>query len=164
TNLIEAHTNLLPIPLFLQNICHRAIVHLSAHPKNHPLHQPVRQAAKHLVSSHRLALHKLTHLFSITPDNIKTLIPDRRPSTTHLSFKTHIAESRELAIKENKNATEQIQIYCDGSGYKGNIGAAAILFRAGKHPHTLRYQLGTDKEHTVYKAEEVSVVLAAHLL
>jgi hypothetical protein len=60
--------------------------------------------------------------------NIKTLIPDRQSPTTCLSFKTHIAESREEVIKESEAMTKEIQIYCDGSGYKGNTGAAAILF------------------------------------
>ncbi|OAX31073.1 ribonuclease H-like protein, partial [Rhizopogon vinicolor AM-OR11-026] len=57
-----------------------------------------------------------------------------------------------------------IQVYSDGSGYKGQIGAAAILFCAGKAPSTLRYHLGTDKEHTVFEAEEVGLTLAAKLI
>jgi ribonuclease HI len=144
--------------------CYQAIVRLWAHLKNHPLHQLIRTAAKHFVSSHHSTLHKLTHFFSISPDDIETLIPDRWSPITHLPFKTHIAESREEAIKESEATTEEIQIYCDGSGYKGNTGAAAILFWAGKHPCTLRYHLGTDRQHTVYEAEEVGLILTAHLL
>lgn len=60
--------------------------------------------------------------------------------------------------------TNNIQIYCDGSGYRENIGAAAVLFRSRSHPRTLRLHLGKDKEHTVFKAEEVRLMLAAKLL
>ncbi|OJA19934.1 hypothetical protein AZE42_14044, partial [Rhizopogon vesiculosus] len=35
TDALEAHANLLPISLQLQNICHRAIVRLTAHPDTH---------------------------------------------------------------------------------------------------------------------------------
>ncbi|KAG2138971.1 hypothetical protein DEU56DRAFT_716991, partial [Suillus clintonianus] len=52
----------------------------------------------------------------------------------------------------------------DGSGYKDNIGAAAVLFCAGKMPRTLRYCLGTREEHTIFEAEEVGLTLTAHLL
>lgn len=42
TDLLEVHANVLPITLLLQNTCHRAIVHMSALPNTHPLHEPVR--------------------------------------------------------------------------------------------------------------------------
>jgi ribonuclease HI len=59
---------------------------------------------------------------------------------------------------------DSIQVYCDGSGHQGNIGAAAILFRSGQRPRTLRYHLGTDEEHTVFEAEVVGLSLAAELI
>jgi ribonuclease HI len=59
---------------------------------------------------------------------------------------------------------DHIQVYSDGSGHNGHIGAAAILFRAGKCLCTLQYYLGTEEEHTVYKAEMVGLTLAAKLI
>jgi hypothetical protein len=59
---------------------------------------------------------------------------------------------------------DQIQVYSDGSGSNGKIGAAAILFRTGVQPRILKYHLGTDKEHTVYEAEIVGLTLAAKLI
>lgn len=164
TDVLEAHANLLPIPLLLQNTCHRAIIRLTAHPDTHPLHHPLRKAATRYVGSHRTSLHRLTNRLAIIPDKIESLIPARRPPSSKNPWQTHIASSKEEAIKEHEQLTDTIQVYSDGSGYKGQIGAAAVLFRAGKAPRTLRFHLGTDDEHTVFEAEEVGLTLAAKLI
>jgi len=164
TDILEAHANLLPVPLLLQITCHRAIVRLTTHPSTHPLHAPIRKAAKHFVSSHRSSLHHLTNTFSISPDDIESINPVRRPPTSRIPVKTSIAKSKEEAIAEHFLLSDEIQIYCDGSGYRGKIGAAAIMFRKDRRPRILKYHLGEDSEHTVYEAEEVGLILAAHLL
>jgi ribonuclease HI len=164
TDSLEAHANLLPPTLLLQNACHRAILRLASHPKSHPLFIPVRNAAKRYVSSHRTSLHRLTHRFEISPQTVETLIPARRSPTSKNPWNSHIAPNKEQAIAECEVLTDQIQIFSDGSGHKGNIGAAAVLFRAGKAPRTLRYHLGTEDEHTVFEAEEIGLILAARLL
>ena len=166
TDVLEAHANLLPMTLLLQNTCHQAIIRLAAHPDTHPLHAPIRRAAGHYVSSHRSSLHRLTHFFKVQPTEIKALIPARRAPTSNLKcpYKTHIAVTRESAAKEHHELQDKIQVYSDGSGHDGKIGAAAILFCVGAHPRTLCYYLGTDKEHTVYEAEMVGLTLAAKLL
>lgn len=164
TDLLEVHANLLPIPLLLQNTYHRAIVRLATHPDTHPLYGPVRRAARHYVASHRSSLHRLTHQYTIIPEDIETLLPTRRPPSSTNLHKTHIAASKEMAIQEHLQLSDAIQIYSDGSGHQGGIGAAAVLFRVGKCPRTLRFHLGTEKEHTVYEAEAVGLTLAAKLI
>lgn len=164
TDIMEAHANLLPIPLLLQDTCYRAALRIAALPNTHPLHIPIRRAAKRYVSAHRTSLHQLTYRFNISPDMIETLIPARRPPSTKNRWKTHIAADKEGAIEEHEQLTDLIQIYSDGSGHDGHVGAAAVLFRAGQAPRTLRYYLGTESEHTVFEAEEVGLTLAAHLL
>ncbi|KAG2052020.1 ribonuclease H-like protein, partial [Suillus hirtellus] len=59
---------------------------------------------------------------------------------------------------------DRIQIFTDGSGYQGGIGAAAVLLREGQEPRALRYHLGNNEEHTVYEAELLGLTLAAHLI
>lgn len=59
---------------------------------------------------------------------------------------------------------DHIQIFTDSSGQNGGIGAAAVLICEGSAPRTLRFYLGTHKEHTVYEAEAVGLTLVAHLL
>ncbi|KAG2031395.1 ribonuclease H-like domain-containing protein [Suillus americanus] len=95
---------------------------------------------------------------------VETLTPARRPPSTKNPWVTCIATNKEEAVKEYEHLTDQIQIYSDGSSFKGKIGVAAVLFRAGKQPRTLCYHLGTEEEHTVFEAEEVGLTLAAHLL
>ncbi|KAG1897855.1 uncharacterized protein F5891DRAFT_1191479 [Suillus fuscotomentosus] len=159
-DLLKVHANLLPPSLLLQNSCYRVTIRLATHPKTHPLYEPLRRAAKTYVGSHRSSLHKPTHHFDIAPNAIETLIPSRCSPTSMNLWTTHIAGTKEEAIMEHEQLDELIQVYSDGSGYKGNIGAVAVLFRAGKPPRTLCYHLGTDKEHMVFEAEERMLTLA----
>ncbi|KAG5735422.1 hypothetical protein E4T56_gene12779 [Termitomyces sp. T112] len=55
-------------------------------------------------------------------------------------------------------------IYCDGSGYKGGIGALAVLYVDNKERSSLRYFLGLATKHTIYEAEIVGMTLGLHLL
>lgn len=105
TDVLEVHANLLPISLLLQNICHRAIVHIATHPNFHPLYLLIHWAAKHYMQSHRSSLHCLTRQFCIDPQEIETLIPDRKPPTSsltiawpRLSRKNHIKASAGIFI------------------------------------------------------------------
>ncbi|KAG1855276.1 hypothetical protein F4604DRAFT_1932335 [Suillus subluteus] len=161
TDILETYANLLPTPLLLQNTCRRATVRLATHPKSHPLYKSLRRAPKRYVAP---LLHRLTRRFAIDPWEIKTLTPARRPLTSVNQHKTHIAPSKHQAIQEHAQVQDIIQVYCDGSGHQGGIGAAAILFRAGCHPRTLCFYLGTDDEQTVYEAEAVGLSLAAELI
>lgn len=164
TDVLETHANLLPATLLLQNACYRATIRLTTHPRTHPLYAPLRRAASKYVSSHRSSLHKLTRRYAIVPDDIETLIPSRRSPSSSTQWTTHIATSKEEAITEHENLLEDIQVYSDGSRHKGKVGAAATLFRSGRPPRTLKFHLGKEKEHTVFEAEEVGLILAARLL
>ena len=55
-------------------------------------------------------------------------------------------------------------IFMDGSSHNGLVGAAAVLFIDHNHITTLRHHLGKATEHTVFEAEAVGLLLAAHLL
>ncbi|CAG8577605.1 9895_t:CDS:2, partial [Acaulospora colombiana] len=65
---------------------------------------------------------------------------------------------------EERHRTDDIMVYTDGSGFEGNIGAAAVLYRNGQMSRHLQYHLGTDKEHTVYEGELVGIILGLHLI
>jgi len=51
---------------------------------------------------------------------------------------------------------DDIQIYTDGSGFAGNIGAAAVVMDP---PIDLQHQLGDDETHTVFEGEPTGVLL-----
>ena len=77
TDSLEAHANLLPVPLLLQKLCHRAAVCLATLPQGHPLHKKLQWIAKHNVRAHRSSLHNLIHSFRIYPDKVETINPTR---------------------------------------------------------------------------------------
>jgi len=81
-----------------------------------------------------------------------------------LPFVTSIADSREDSIKEAKSASEEIQVFTDGSALNRKVGAAAILTREGKPPCVLHLTLGPKSEHTVHEAELVRILLGMHLI
>ncbi|KNZ82106.1 hypothetical protein J132_08289 [Termitomyces sp. J132] len=82
------------------------------------------------------------------------------------AFTTHIASSKEEALKAICLTHDHTStaIYCDGSGYKGSIGASAVLYVDNEERSSLRYFLGSATKHTVYKAEIVGMTLGLHLL
>ena len=165
TDSLEAHANLTPIPLLMQKICHRAAVRLASLPQSHPLYKKIRWIAKHNVISHRSSLHNLIHSFRINPEKIETIDRTKKcPPLDGSMFLTRIPRDKGDAIKEQRQLKEDIQIFTDGSGFNGGIGASAVLFRNGKESRSLRYYLGPEDEHTVYEAEVVGLTLAIQLL
>ena len=62
---------------------------------------------------------------------IETVTPIRRLPAYTLPYTTIIAKSREESKTFHKNIDDDIQIFTDGSGYKGGVGAAAVLYRKG---------------------------------
>ena len=43
------------------------------------------------------------------------------------------------------------KVYCDGSGYKYGVGAAAILYKENRVAKTLVLHVGSTTEHMVYE-------------
>ena len=80
TDVLEAHSNLMPTSPLLQNTCHHAIIRIAALPATHPLYIPLHHTAKYLISFHHSTLYKLAHHYSIIPDKIKTLTPAFHPT------------------------------------------------------------------------------------
>ena len=59
---------------------------------------------------------------------------------------------------------ESVRIYTDGSAHNGKVGAVAILIQPDKPHRILHYYLGSDKQHTVHKAENIDILFAMHLI
>lgn len=55
-------------------------------------------------------------------------------------------------------------IYTDHSGHNKKIGVAVIMMKHRGRHKTLKYHLGDETAHTVYKAEVVAIILALHIL
>jgi hypothetical protein len=67
-----------------------------------------------------------------------------------------------LHVAELAEDNYDIRIYSDRSLCDRGVGAS--LYMGNTIWKTLRYYLGTDKEHMVYEAEIVGVIMGLHLL
>lgn len=163
-DVLNAHANLLPTHLAVEKICARAVVRMATHPKSHPLHSHIAKAARSF-PSHRSPLHHLFHAFEITPKKTEKINHYRRSpvETTHPRFKTYIAKTKEEAIEDEESCRDRHKFYTDGSGYKGAIGAAAVMTELEQQEGALRIRLGTVEEHTVYEGEAIGILLALHM-
>jgi len=162
-DVLNAHAYLPPPHfLFLKTLI-RTTTRLVTLPDCHPLHKPAQQAVKKIVKRHRSPLHLLFLTTGVQPRPYETILPARRRRNHRLLAKINIEENRDTAIANANNITGTA-IYTDGSGYKKQIGAAAVLVKNGIVKKSLRYHLGAFTEHTVYEAEAVAVALALHLL
>jgi len=70
-----------------------------------------------------------------------------------------IADSKDKAKEEDEAERARIQVYSDGSGIRGKIGAAVVLYKDGRLKGTRRLQLGSDKHHMVYEGEGIGMIL-----
>jgi len=66
--------------------------------------------------------------------------------------KMWILESREEAV-EARSMRHEVQVYADGSGMGGGIGAAVVLFRNREEKHMLRNYLVKEGKHIVFEVE-----------
>lgn len=99
-----------------------------------------------------------------SPKSIEIIGPVRAGPAWTSAFSTSIGESRQEAIEYLRNLQADVQVFSDGSGFEGGIGAAAVLYRGFRPPKALRMHLGPDTEHTVYEGECVGQMLAVKLV
>ncbi|KIJ94843.1 hypothetical protein K443DRAFT_109731, partial [Laccaria amethystina LaAM-08-1] len=143
-----------------------AIVRAATLPVGHPTRDMVRRYSKTPAKTHLTPLQKLLECFKIKPRHYETIMPDPRPPNYKRRFTTTIAESKEESIKDEGKDDANIRIYTDGSGYEGNVGAAAVMYRKGveEPERTLRFHLGPLTKHTTFEGEAVGSILAAWML
>ncbi|KAF5381379.1 hypothetical protein D9615_008294 [Tricholomella constricta] len=164
TDALELHANLPPVDLLMDKICHRSATRIATLPEAHPLHKHIRNCTRYKVKRHRSPLHNLADIFHLDPDDVETINPVRQLPTYQHPFTTHIAETREESLQENRDNEAHIRIYTDGSGYKGQAGAAAILIADNRTPTKMQYHLGPLSRNTTFEAEAVGVALGLQLL
>jgi len=162
---LEAHTNLLPVDLLFNKVTFRAAACIASLPLAHPLSSPSRRAAKRFVKRHHSPLHNLFGLLHIVLHIVEMICPTRhRPNYTP-AFTTSIPLDKPTALVQAIASHDtKISINCDGSGYKGGIGASAVFYVNSVEKRSLQYHLSSDTEHTVYEAEITGLLLALHLL
>ena len=164
TDILEAHANLLPLDLWIQNLCHQAAIHLSSHPTSHPISLLIQHASKCYIKRHKSSLHHLTHTYLLNPNTIEKIHPAWRRPNELPPHSSSIVQTKENSIQEHNKCLQGTRIYTDGSGLNNKIGAAVILHHPNGNTRTLHYHLGPSKQHTIYKTEAVGLILATKLL
>lgn len=173
TDVLDAIADVLPAQQLINKHCHRAALRLATIPATHPLYPYVRKSARNAVKGRVVKrfpspLDKLFEAFPMETDKIETIKPVRQTPKFLPKFKISIAESKDKSIEEDEADTAPVKIYTDGSGYKGMIGASAVMycFRPGGRTveRALQYCLGPETKFTVCDGETVGFTLAAHLL
>jgi ribonuclease HI len=163
---LDVHAYILPLDLLMCNILFRVALRLCSLPPAHPLHAIVRSVSARKVKRHLSPIHNLIYFAKLNPKEIKSISPVRHTPGYSPSFKSIIAPSKEDALEfaNITNIVVPIRVYSDGSGFKGGIGASALLYIKDRLSKVLRCHLGSDEEHTVYEAEGVGLAMGLHLL
>jgi hypothetical protein len=69
TDILNAHANLLPIPLLIDKILHHTALHFATMLSTHPLHEAVKNASKRHVKRHSTPLHYIMNNYAgLKPD------------------------------------------------------------------------------------------------
>jgi hypothetical protein len=75
-DLLDAHADLLPIPLLIDKLLHQVVLRFATLPPTHPLYKAVENAAKHHVKRHPTPLHYLMNNYSgLKPHLMETIKP-----------------------------------------------------------------------------------------
>jgi ribonuclease HI/exonuclease III len=166
TDALDAHAFILPLHLEIEKHLYRAAVRIATLAPQHPLHKPAKKCANRSVKRHRSTIHELMQAFNVKPGLLETLATTGgNPARTHKRpFKMDIPKDKEASIKADKEGTETIKVYSDGSAQEGKVGAAAVLIRPGKETRKLHYHLGSTDHHTVFEAELVGLLMGLHLI
>jgi hypothetical protein len=114
TDLLDAHTGLLPIELTLLRLCHRAAVRKCTLPQVHPLHPLVRTAHHLRTDKHLDPITSALRIFKLDPSKFETIKPDTTPHSYFSRVKTTISKTREESVTAEENDTPNFKIFTDG--------------------------------------------------
>jgi ribonuclease HI len=164
-DLLDAHAGILPIELALDKVCHGALARLLSLPDSHPLYRVVKDARRSKPARHSGPVDCLLDVFKIGKKRYETITPVKALQAYRRSFKVTIAQSRQESINAEKKDKADFRIYTDGSGLRGKIGAAAVLYRRGQVTpvDSIKMSLGKSTEHNNYEGEAAGVNLATWL-
>jgi hypothetical protein len=128
SDVLDAHTNILPIRLQVVKLCHAAALRIVTLPKTHPLHKPACHTFRFFVKQHQAPFHSIMQTLVDQPKSMEIIQPVHASPNWSSLFSVHIEGSRQEAIEYLRNFQADIKVYSDGSGYEGGIGASAVLY------------------------------------
>lgn len=101
--------------------------------------------------------------FGLKPKLVEKRAAVRYEASWDPDLEIRICDDKEEAIELLQLDDADTKAFGDGSGYKGGVGAAAILYRDGEEVKAVRYRLGSEDDHKVYEAEIIGLILSLHL-
>ena len=113
---------------------------------------------------HTSTLYNILNSAKIHTNNIETVNTITKHPMWHNHIKTIIAKTREEAEQSAKDNESNIRIYTDESSHDGGVGAATILMQGISPVKIMRYHLGRDTKHTVYKSKCIGQTLTLKML
>ncbi|KAF7363687.1 RNA-directed DNA polymerase from transposon X-element [Mycena sanguinolenta] len=164
TDVLDVYANLLPIEQLIDKVRASAALRIATRPATHPLHHAIRREAARLSYTHSSPLQDLVADFVLDPQNMERITAVRFPPLWSPTIQIQIPETKEDAIKADREDTSTYKVYTDGSGIDRRIGASAVLFKDGREIGALQLFLGDDDQHTVYEGEGIGGCLAMALL
>jgi hypothetical protein len=145
-DVLDVHANLFPVDLLLNKILFRAAICICSLPQSHPLHGAIHKAARRSIKRHRSPLHNLLQLTGLSPNDVETISVVRRSPDYAEAFDSFICGTKDQALENAKNLERlhPVQVFCDGSGFEGGVGAVAVLYVDNCVDKVLHYHLGSE--------------------
>ena len=163
TAAMEIEAELQPLWIRLQTKVLLAITRMRSLSATHPIQEWISNALRTRTAKvrHRSVLENALQQFPILTENIETIEPFIRPPWWVPKVKVQVSAGKDEAKKLhdslcNKPGTEDI--YTDGSGIEGKIGAAA--YQAEINQASLLH-LGRADQYNVFAAELAAMCLSA---
>ncbi|KAG2746895.1 hypothetical protein P692DRAFT_20697251, partial [Suillus brevipes Sb2] len=120
TDVLDAHTNILPFQQLLRKVCHRATLRMATLDQTHPLHKGTRAAYNSCTrrnfescKRHPSPLHRLLNEFGLNPHAIETIHPTRHYHKWSSDASTETAGDMITAVRRDAKAEEDLQVYSD---------------------------------------------------
>ena len=127
TDLLDAHTGLLPMELTLLHICHRAAVCLCTLPPSHPLHLIVCKTHLSTNEKHADPIKIALKIFELDLQKFETVALDTTPPSYYLHVTAFISSDRKNAIEAEASNEANYKIYTDRSEVYFSVPQAILV-------------------------------------
>ncbi len=166
TDIAEAHANIPPLVVSLQNMCRRASIRMCTIPASHPNYTLINTTPPLKPRPHESPITRLQRMFKLDAKDIEKITPRLIPPNVTRNYSTTIRATRELSMEYEATNAATVTIYTDGSGFGGGVGAAAVMYKDDAvSPYKIyRHHLGSINRHSTYEGEIVGLILAAWML
>ncbi|KEP44880.1 putative reverse transcriptase from transposon X-element protein, partial [Rhizoctonia solani 123E] len=157
---LDAHLDLLPMHILMNEACQRAAVRLAATPTDHPLRKAVIKCATGR-KRHQPPLQRILHFAGVNPSDFEQWPSYRKPlpSAPPERFQDrHGAAATAWADKAH------LLVFSDAAVSRAGIAAAAILWGDGDRELRTGVRLGEPGSFSSLDAEVAGILLAAHLV